>query len=159
MGRRKIRGTGTVIQPYAIPVEVADLEKADSLMQAGFNWAASQPEGIATDVADGSIPRYVQAGFKLIREYCGTDEAKFKALTTRVLALARVLHSEKMANWIATSNDNAPAGKWHPAILDVAASMQIRVSGSFEVTLFRNEVRRVGREKYPPIRVKTTAAE
>ena len=150
MGRRKIRGDGgTVVIPHVIPVTVADLERAQQLMQQGFEWNASLPEGAKTELDQSPLPRFLQAGINLIREYCGADEEKFSSLATRVLALVRVVHSDKMARWVASPSDGATAGNWHPAILDVAASLPIRASGNFDISLFRDEVRNLARTKYP----------
>lgn len=152
MGTRKIRGSGATLDvPFVGAVTVPDLEKAQELMQQGFEQSASQSEAATPE--PGGLPRYLQAGINLIREYCGTDEAKFSALTTRVLALVRVVHSDKMARWVVLPKDGETTGKWHPAILDAAATLPIRVSGNFDITLFRDEVKKVARAKYPDVAV------
>jgi hypothetical protein len=94
-------------------------------------------------------------GIFAIRNYCGDDTDKFMTLHTRLDAYHYILHTDEAEDWLLYDENNddpdaRPIGV-HPAVLEVASQMPIRVARRFNVPDFFRRVRELAASKYPEL--------
>ena len=81
--------------------------------------------------------------------YCGDDKHKLLSMISRVHSLFSILCSREARDWIGFNREMPDLTlSFHPALIDVAATLPLRIGGEFESKEFFRRVRELAATKY-----------